>query len=259
MTVLIIANKIIKVLTQIAERIKSSDKIVVFTGAGISKDSGIQTFRDADGLWKNFDPQKLATLDGFLKDPVMVWKWYISRIEKIKQAEPNMGHYFVSHIEKINKKTFVITQNIDGLHKKAGSKNVIELHGNVETVKCLKCSFKTEFERVDFSELPPRCSCGSYLRPDVVWFGEALPYESLTKAFNLAEIANLVITIGTSNLVYPAAEIPFIAKRKGSFIIEINPEKTVLTPYADIYLNNPNSDNYEKLISLLSTNEKKVS
>ncbi len=246
-------------LRDISQKIKSSKRIIIFTGAGISKDSGIQTFRDEDGLWKNFDPQKLATLDGFLKDPVMVWKWYISRIEKIKQAKPNMGHYFVANIEKINKATFVITQNIDGLHKKAGSKNVIELHGNVEQIKCLKCTYKKPYDDTDFSVLPPKCICGSLLRPDVVWFGEALPYESLIKAFNLAELADLAIIIGTSNLVYPAAEIPFIAKRNRSFIIEINPERTVLTPYVDIYLNNPSKDAYEMLISLLNSNEEKIS
>ncbi len=247
-----LVNKIKKMLERIAKKILAAENIVFVTGAGISKDSGIQTFRDTEGLWKNFDPGKLATLEGFISDPVSVWNWYLLRIEKIKEAKPNAGHFFVAQVEKLKTKTHVITQNIDGLHKKAGSKRVIELHGNVENVKCLKCSNKKPYELVDFSVLPPKCECGGLLRPDVVWFGEALPYNWLIKAFDCAKQADLLITIGTSNVVYPVAEIPFVAKGNGSFIIEINPEDTPLTAYADMHFSEPSNKNYEILISLIS-------
>ncbi len=225
-------------MEEIIKLIGKSKKLIVFTGAGISKDSGIQTFRDKDGLWKDFNPNIYATLEGFMSDPVKVWKWYLYRYSKIKEAQPNWGHHFVATLEKYFNNFAVITQNIDGLHKKAGSKNVIELHGNIHRVKCCSCKNKYNTDDVNFEIMPPLCECGGLLRPDVVWFGERLPSRELNLAFNYASVAELVIVIGTSCLVYPAAEIPFIVKRNGGSVIELNPENTPLTDYADISIKN---------------------
>lgn len=236
------------IMDEIINFIKKYDKVIVFTGAGISKDSGIQTFRDTDGLWKDFDPKVYATYEGFMSNPVKVWQWYLYRYEKIKQAKPNKGHYFVAKLEEIKRDFAVITQNIDGLHHKAGSREVIELHGNIHMVKCSSCKSKFKTEDISFEVLPPYCECGGLIRPDVVWFGESLPVKELNRAFTYASIAQIVIVIGTSCLVYPAAEIPFIVKRKGGSVIEINPERTPLTEYADLWVSKVDEDFYSQII-----------
>lgn len=234
-------------MDELIKLIKNTKNVIVFTGAGISKDSGIQTFRDTDGLWKDFDPNVYATYEGFMNNPEKVWRWYLYRYEKIKSANPNEGHYFVAKVEKYSQNFALITQNIDGLHTKAGSKNVIELHGNIHRVKCCACRNKFNTEDVNFSILPPLCECGGLLRPDVVWFGEALPYKELQLAFSYAGTAQLAIVIGTSCLVYPAAEVPFIVKRNGGAIIEINPEKTPLTDYADLHISKVDGNFYKEI------------
>lgn len=238
-------------MEELIELIEKSKNIIVFTGAGISKDSGIQTFRDTDGLWRDFDPQVYATYEGFISDPVKVWKWYLYRYDKIKKAQPNAGHHFVAKLEKYFQNFALITQNIDGLHNKAGSRNIIELHGNIYRVKCCSCRNKYNTDDVNFEVMPPLCECGGLLRPDVVWFGESLPQRELNLAFTYASKADLVIVIGTSCLVYPAAEIPFIVKRNGGVVIEFNPESTPLTDYADINVKNINESFYKELISKL--------
>ncbi|MCX7991156.1 MAG: NAD-dependent deacylase [Proteobacteria bacterium] len=239
-------------MVELLELIRKSRSVIVFTGAGISKDSGIQTFRDADGLWKDFDPNVYATYEGFMSDPVKVWKWYLYRYEKIKNAKPNKGHYFVATLERHIGDFTVITQNIDGLHKKAGSENIIELHGNIHRVKCCSCRNKFNTDDVNFDIMPPLCECGGLIRPDVVWFGESLPHRELNRAFNYASNAKLVIVIGTSCQVFPAGEIPFIVKRNGGAVVEINPEETPLTPYADICVNNISDEFYDELMNRLN-------
>lgn len=240
-------------MEELISLIKKSNNIIVFTGAGISKDSGIQTFRDKDGLWKDFDPNIYATYEGFMSDPVRVWQWYLYRYTKIKEAQPNWGHHFVATLEKYFKNFAVITQNIDGLHSKSGSKKVIELHGNIHRVKCCSCKNKYNTDEVNFDIMPPLCECGGLLRPDVVWFGESLPQKELNMAFTYASNAQLAIVIGTSCLVYPAAEIPFIVKRNGGAVIEFNPEDTPLTDYADISIKDVNDVFYRKLISEITS------
>lgn len=238
-------------MDKLIDFINNSKFTIVFTGAGISKDSGIQTFRDMDGLWKDFDPKVYATYEGFMKDPVKVWNWYLFRFEKIKSSKPNAGHYFVAKIEEYKKNFILITQNIDGLHSKAGSKNIIELHGNIRMVKCCSCKNKYKIEDVNFNIMPPLCECGGLLRPDVVWFGEPLPKKELELAFYYASIADLCIVIGTSCVVYPAAEIPFIVKRNRGVIIEINPEETPLTQFANLKINKVDEKFYKDAIDKL--------
>ena len=214
------------------EKLKSANSIVVLTGAGVSAESGVPTFRDNDGLWNNFEPEELASMEGFMKNPEMVWQWYKWRQKIIEKVEPNSGHYALAKMEKyftgIGKIFSLITQNVDGLHKKAGSKNIYELHGNIMNSKCTNCNYTTD--QIDYSDHLPTCiQCGHKLRPDIVWFGEQLPEEQLDKAFYLSENSDVFLSIGTSSLVYPAAMLPVYAIDEGSYTVEINPEKSPIS------------------------------
>ena len=214
--------------------IKEANKLVVLTGAGISAESGVPTFRGKNGLWKRFRPEELATPTAFKKDPKLVWEWYNWRRGIIAPIEPNEAHRLIAEMEKLYPEFIVITQNIDGLHKKAGSKKVIELHGNIWRVKCTKCKFKEENRQVPLKELPPKCpKCQSLLRPDVVWFGEPLDKEVLEEAIFHSETCDLMLVIGTSAVVQPAASLPLIAKNKGAKVIEVNPEITPISAIVD--------------------------
>ncbi len=217
-----------------ANLLKEAKNILVFTGAGISAESGIPTFRGKDGLWNKYNPQELATLEAFLKNPKLVWEWYDFRRKLIKEAKPNLAHLILAKWEKILPLT-IITQNVDELHQRAGSKNVIELHGNIWTLKCLSCSYQEKNYEVPLKEIPPICpKCHDLLRPGVVWFGEALPEDALKKAFALAQNADVCLVIGTSGVVFPAAQIPYIVKETGGKVIEINLEPTPISEIADI-------------------------
>ncbi len=209
-------------------------RIVVLTGAGISAESGVPTFRGKGGLWRRYDPKDLATPEAFERDPKLVWEWYDWRRGLIAKAEPSEAHKILAKLEK-EKDLWVITQNVDGLHQRAGSKRVVELHGNIWRVRCVRCGVRYYDHRVPLEEIPPRCKeCGGLLRPDVVWFGEALPQEALERAYELSLSAEIFLAVGTSAQVYPAAELPLIAKRSGAKLVEINPEETPLTPHADV-------------------------
>jgi NAD-dependent deacetylase len=218
------------VLREAAFRLRQARHVVVLTGAGVSAESGVPTFRDAQiGLWAQYDPQELATLTAFRRNPKLVWEWYAWRRELVAGAAPNPGHYALAEIEKRVPRFTLITQNIDGLHQKGGVQQPIELHGNLETVKCL-----SEDRLVDHweetGEPPPRCPhCGGLLRPNVVWFGEALPVDAFERALHAARTADLFLTIGTSGIVYPAAGLPFEAIVRGAVAVEINPNPTSLS------------------------------
>lgn len=190
-------------------------RVVVFTGAGVSADSGIPTFRGAGGLWKNFRAEDLATPEAFRRDPPLVWEWYEWRRDLIRKAQPNAAHEAIARLDAT-----VVTQNVDGLHARAGARNVIELHGNIFRVRCVRDG--TTSERFDaFADMPPHCACGALLRPDVVWFGEMLPEDAVARATTAIHRADLLLVIGTSGIVYPAAG--FVRLCQG-LIIEINPE-----------------------------------
>lgn len=220
--------------------IASSRKPVVFTGAGVSRESGIPTFREAStGLWEQYDPQQLATVEGFLQDPKLVWEWYAYRRKMVVEIFPNPGHEAIAELEKLLPGLMVITQNIDGLHQRAGSRAVIELHGNINRVKCFQGDELYEnWSDEDYEgEIPPRCkTCGNYLRPDVVWFGESLPEKALMAAFELAENCDLMLVVGTSGQVQPAASLPVVARRRGARIVEVNPTPSEITARSDIML-----------------------
>jgi NAD-dependent deacetylase len=223
-------------LRDATDRLQNATAIAVLTGAGISAESGIPTFRDAlTGLWANFRPEQLATPEAFLANPQLVWDWYAWRREKVTEAAPNAGHLALAQLEADcngrGAAFTLITQNVDGLHQAAGSRNVIELHGNIRRVKC----FDRQHPVAGWSDdsVPPRCpQCGSMLRPDVVWFGEALPHAALDAATQAARDCEVFISVGTSTVVEPAASLPFIARQSGAGLIEINPQPTPLSAYA---------------------------
>lgn len=217
--------------------------VIAFTGAGVSAESGVPTFRGPSGIWKRHRAEELATSEAFRKDPHLVWEFYRWRMDVIRKAKPNKAHYALADLERMGVIRAVITQNVDDLHREAGTKNLIELHGNIFRVRCTACSHREylkESGRLDeflAEKYLPRCpDCGSLLRPDVVWFGEPLPRNALENAFVLAERADLVLVIGTSGVVYPAAYIPRIVKETGGKIIEINTEESGITPIADVFI-----------------------
>jgi NAD-dependent deacetylase len=219
-----------------ARLLRDARSVVVSTGAGMSKESGIPTFRDApNALWENFDPEKLASPEGFLNDPPLVWRWYQDRRRMISAAQPNAGHTAIARLEGYFDRFVVVTQNIDDLHRKAGSNNIIEMHGNIFRYKCFDMGHPVdELPRDD--RVPPRCRCGSMIRPDVVWFGEVLPEEAVERAYTALESCDVMLVVGTSGIVYPVAGFPGVARRAGARIIEINPEATPITQLADVFL-----------------------
>ncbi|MGB9002801.1 MAG: NAD-dependent deacylase [Nitrosotalea sp.] len=219
-------------LEQISNKLKQAEKIIFVTGAGISQESGIPTFRGKDGLWRKYDPMKLATIDAFYEDPRLVWEWYEERRKNILTAKPNPGHLAIVQLEK-KKPVHILTQNIDGLHQRAGSKSVYELHGNIITIKCTVCDFKDKIS-AGFSGLPPLCKCGNILRPDVVWFGESLPQDVWQAAISQAISCDTMIVVGTSLAVSPANLLPIYAKQNGAILIEVNPEETPMSGTMDI-------------------------
>lgn len=195
--------------------------VVVFTGAGVSADSGIPTFRGPGGLWRNFRPEELATPEAFRRDPKLVWEWYEWRRGLIRDAQPNAAHEAVARLPE----AVVVTQNVDDLHARAGSRDVVELHGNIFRVRCTR-EHTTHVRTEAFAQIPPHCTCGALLRPDVVWFGEALPADAVARAVGAIRAADLLLVIGTSGVVYPAAG--FVSLHEG-LSIEINPEASGVT------------------------------
>ncbi len=235
---------------QLLKKLKSAKKVVVLTGAGVSAESGVSTFRDPQGLWANFKPEELATPEAFRRNPKMVWEWYAWRRAKIKEVKPNPGHYALAEMEKIFPEFALITQNVDGLHHLAGSKNILELHGNIRRNKCFQCE-KLFLQEIESKEIPPRCGCGGFLRPDVVWFGELLPVGVMEKSYELSQNCELFFSIGTSALVQPAASLPIYAKRSGAYVVEINPQATEISYLVDETLLGKSGEVLPQIVSAL--------
>ena len=214
-------------------KIERNHRITFLTGAGISAECGIPTFRGEKGLWEKVDIEELATPQGFAKDPEKVWQWYDVRRARFGECKPNAAHETIMKLEKAGYDVVVITQNIDNLHNEAGSQNVIELHGNVWYVRCTRhCGF-WEDRSVPLPEIPPRCACGSLLRPHVVWFGEMLDENILSQAFLRCSQTDLCFVVGTSGIVQPAAGMSDMAKAQGAYVVEVNLEQTPITYGAD--------------------------
>ena len=206
--------------------------MTVLTGAGVSAESGVPTFRGADGLWRRYRAEDLATPEAFRRDPRLVWEWYDWRRQLIARCQPNLAHRAVAFLERHAREFLLITQNVDGLHRLAGSLRMVELHGNLWRVRCVEEGKTTANLAVPLPAIPPRCECGALLRPDVVWFGEGLPPAALREAFEYAERCDVFLVVGTSAVVQPAASLPVIARRHGAYVVEVNLEATPLTPLA---------------------------
>ena len=231
------------------EWLKNARSVSVLTGAGISAESGVPTFRGDNGLWKQYRSEDLATPAAFARDPKLVWEWYDWRRGKIAQAKPNAGHQALAELEKRVPSFTLITQNVDGLHELAGSKNVLRLHGSIWNVRCTSCDREVVDRRVPLPEIPPRCECGGMLRPGVVWFGESLPSRIWEAAGAAAQSAELFLLVGTSAVVYPAAGLAQIAKSSGARVIEINIAETVLSDRIDQFLQGPSGELLPQLIA----------
>lgn len=220
-----------------AKEITESKRVVALTGAGVSVESGIPPFRGKDGLWEKIDPMEFAHIDSFIKDPAKVWNILIREMKDIvDKARPNDAHKGLARLEELGFLSMVITQNVDGLHQMAGNTDVVEFHGNFAWQKCLDCAKKTETSKISLDEIPPKCACGGILRPDCVFFGEMIPTEHLLRSRKAAYECDVMLVVGTSALVQPAAYIPVVAKESGATVIEINPESTPLTGSISDYL-----------------------
>ncbi len=217
-----------------------SGLVVVLTGAGVSAESGVPTFRGAEGLWRDHRATDLATPQAFRRDPNLVWEFYNWRREILAPCQPNPAHQAIAQMEETLPDFSLITQNVDGLHWKAGNRKILSLHGDLWQVRCTQCSYRGQDRQVPLPDIPPHCEeCGGLLRPDVVWFGESLPSDVLQAALTASGRARVMLVVGTSALVQPAASLPVIAKQKGARLVEVNPEETPLTPLADEVLRGP--------------------
>ncbi len=221
----------------VLERLGNAQRVTAFTGAGISAESGVPTFRGTDGIWSKFRPEELANMNAFMRNPELVWEWYAHRKRVIAEVQPNAGHHALVRLEQLVPQFALITQNIDNLHRRAGSVTVYELHGNIERNYCMACGRTMSNEEVLATPGVPHCSsCGGMVRPDVVWFGEMLPEDEWEKSVRAAESSDFFLSIGTSAVVYPAASLPLLARDQGACLVEVNPERTPMTDNVDEFL-----------------------
>ena len=213
--------------------------VVCLTGAGVSAESGVPTFRDAQtGLWSRFNAEELASPQGFERDPGLVWRWYMWRLDQLEGASPNPGHRALAELASLCERFLLVTQNVDDLHEQAGSADVLHLHGSLFEFRCAACAapyqLRAEERRADS---PPACGlCGDLVRPDVVWFGESLPWDAVEEAAAASHRYEVMLVVGTSGLVYPASQLPLIARQAGATVIDVNPEPGPISAIADIFL-----------------------
>lgn len=244
-----------------ARALAAARHVLVLTGAGVSAESGIPTFRDAlTGLWSNFDAEELATQEGYLRDPPLVWGWYQWRRNKVLATQPNPGHFAIAALARKVPRLTLVTQNVDDLHERAGSRDVRHLHGSILTARCLDCARPhplppgpTRMTHDGMRLDPPRCAhCGGLVRPDVVWFGELLPRGPLAEAEAAAAECDVVVSVGTSSLVYPAAELAPAAARRGATVIQVNPNVTALDDLATVNLAGPSGAILPRLLAAMA-------
>ena len=231
----------IAIAPSLAAALRAARRVAVLTGAGVSAESGVPTFRDAQqGLWAQFDPRELATPSAFARHPKRVWDWYATRREMVGRVAPNPGHHALAALERRVPDFLLATQNVDGLHQRAGCANVVELHGNITRVRCSREGTVVAHFAEGTDDAPPRCPrCGAFLRPDVVWFEEMLPADALAAAEDAARRCDVLIVAGTSAEVYPAAALPEAALARGARVVEVNPNETPLSAYANDVLRGP--------------------
>ena len=226
----------------VREWLNKARSVAVLTGAGVSAESGVPTFRGADGLWKQHRAESLATPEAFTRDPKLVWEWYDWRRTVLAQVRPNRGHYALAELEHRVPSFTLITQNVDGLHELAGSQNVLRVHGSIWRLRCLACGREQEDRRTPLPQVPPHCECGGMLRPGVVWFGESLPQDIWRQAEAASRAADLFLVVGTSAIVYPAAGLAHTAKAAGARVVEINVAATALSDAIDESLRGPSGE-----------------
>ena len=240
-------------LDSLAKRLTSNSYIVFLTGAGVSAESGVPTFRIVDGFWEKFKPEELAHFNSFIKNPALVQAWYQHRVEIVNNVKPNKGHMAMASMESKVATCVVITQNVDNLHQRAGSREVIELHGNILRNYCIDCGMQFDGGLCIENGETTLCKCGGLVRPDVVWFGEMLPANSFRMAEKHARKCDLFISVGTSGVVYPAAGLPGLAKSSGAFLLEINTEVTDLSSLMDVTFQGKSGEILPRLMSLLKS------
>jgi len=228
-----LSREVAGAMDAVREWVRTCNSLCVLTGAGVSAESGVPTFRGPEGLWKRRDPMSLATPEAFAADPREVWEWYQWRRQKIRGCAPNAGHAALAAVEAVKPDFLLVTQNVDGLHRAAGSRRLVEIHGNLWVVRCTGCGAE-RYEQGDFTDLPPRCDgCGGILRPGVVWFGEMLPREASEEAEEMLTRCEVLIVAGTSSVVAPASGYAALAKRHGARVIEVNPDETPVSGICD--------------------------
>ena len=240
-------------LDSLEKRLTSNSYIVFLTGAGVSAESGVPTFRSVDGFWEKFKPEELAHFNSFIKNPALVQAWYQHRVEIVNNVKPNKGHMAMASMESKVATCVVITQNVDNLHQRAGSREVIELHGNILRNYCIDCGMQFDGGLCIENGETTLCKCGGLVRPDVVWFGEMLPANSFRMAEKHARKCDLFISVGTSGVVYPAAGLPGLAKSSGAFLVEINTEVTDLSSLMDVTFQGKSGEILPRLMSLLKS------
>jgi NAD-dependent deacetylase len=232
-----------------AQALKSGAMTIAITGAGMSAESGIPTFRGEDGIWKKYAPEEYATIDAYNANPDKVWKFWVELAQSFGGTQPNPGHRALAELEEMGLLKAVITQNIDNLHEVAGNKTVIEYHGNARWLVCPRCRHRDPLDLSQHGDSPPYCFCGTLMKPDVVMFGEMIPSQALVESARLAETATVVLVVGTSAQVYPAARLPVLAHQNGAYIIEANIEETDFTrSITHAFLQGPSGETLPKLV-----------
>jgi NAD-dependent deacetylase len=236
-------------LPDLIHALRTAQRVAALTGAGVSQESGLRTFRDAQtGIWTQHKPEDLASPEAFARDPKLVWDWYAMRREKVGEVQPNPGHFALAEMSCRVPHFTLITQNVDGLHQRAGSRDVLELHGSIVKVRCAECGMFPDSWTDDGLNVPRCATCGGLLRPHVVWFGESLPRAELESAVIAARTCDLFFSIGTSGLVQPAASLAYAAKNRGAILVEVNAEATPLTPKVDYFFKGKSGEILPELV-----------
>jgi NAD-dependent deacetylase len=238
---------------EVRERVRAARRVVAFSGAGVSRESGLDTFRGAGGLWERMRPEEMATPQAFRADPAKVWQWYAWRWEKASTVQPNPAHHALARLEQIFPSYTVVTQNVDGLHQRAGSRSLLELHGTILRAHCNRCGRSRDMGEAiaESPEQPPVCSCGGKFRPSVVWFGESLPGDVFSRASQEAASCHVFLSVGTSSTVYPAAGLIELAHQAGACLIEVNPEPTPFSQLMDLRLAAPAGEAVPRLVEAM--------